>query len=122
MKFARTIIATLLVVLLGAMTGLGDRAHAMLESGIGGHCDGQFHTYVSDHHADHVSRSLIASSSDEEDGAMHKGCNPFVCNVAALDAQAFQTTRNRYLTLVAWQAPNFTTLSEPDSPDKPPNI
>lgn len=121
MKIARTITATLLVVLLSLMTGLGDRAHAILEKCNGGHCENHLHASVVDHHVDHASVSPSGGAPHEPDGTMHEGCNPFLCNAAALMAQDIQATPNRSVIVVAWQASNLSTLNEPDNPDRPPN-
>ncbi len=121
MKFARTITATLLVVLLGLMTGLGDRAHVMLENCNGGHCESHVHTSVVGHHVNHASVSPSGSAPHEPDGTTHEGCNPFLCNVAALTAQDFQATPDQRVIVAAWQASNLSTLNEPDNPDRPPN-
>ncbi len=121
MKIARSITATLLVVLLGLMTGLGDRAHAMLENCNGGPCVYHLHTSVVEHNADHASVTLSEGSQHDPGSATNGGCNPFLCNVLALKMQNSATNPDQSDTVLAWQVTNLSALNEPDNPDRPPN-
>ena len=111
----------LLVVLLVLMTGLGDRAHAMLENCNDGRCEHHLHTPVVEHRAGHVSAAPSEDAQHEPDSATHEGCNPFLCNALMLTTQDSQTTPSRSGIALAWQITSLSTLNEPDNPDRPPN-
>ncbi len=112
----------LLVALLVLMTGLGGAAHALSNDCANGHCNDHMTATSTEHHAGHLSGEATDSGPLGWNGMEHDECNPFLCNVLALTSQSSEAVFDQSEVALAWQVSSLSTLEEPDSPDRPPNL
>lgn len=120
LRTLRNITATLLVLLLVLMTGLGDAAHALSTDCANVHCDD--HMIVTDHYVEQGSGEATNSVSRGSNGTEQDECNPFLCNALVLTLGSSETVFDKSEATLAWQVSSLSTLEEPVNPDRPPNL
>lgn len=122
MKCFWNITSTLLVVFLFLTTGLGGAAHALSNDCVYGHCDEHVTETEKEHHTGHVVEGATDSAPHGSNSMEHDECNPFLCNVLALDLPFSDAVFYWSKAALAWQITSFSALEEPDNPDRPPNL
>ncbi|WP_165759709.1 hypothetical protein [Falsiruegeria litorea] len=103
------------------MSGLGGVAHALSKDCVGGHCDDHLVMEMQESHVGHASGKPTDSASNGSNGMEPDECNPFLCNALALTFPDSEVSFDQSEAALAWLVTSFSTLNEPENPDRPPN-